>query len=411
MMASRRCEIPPTAGLPLEWRDFCAKPRSLAATLASLLSIPPPIMTCSGTAALVMALRTLQQRSPGRSQLIVPAYTCPLVALAAHFCPGLKVIPCDLLPNSIDLCPQQLASLCNEQTLAVVVTHLAGRVADTDTALAMAKAVGAAVIEDAAQSLGARDGEESLGLKGDIGFFSLAIGKGLTSAEGGVLFSRDAILHQQLVAQCASGLPTNMRWEITRTMQLFGYKLFYRPDRLFWVYGRGLRRALARSDAVAAVGDDFSIADIPLHRLGAKRQRVAAAAAVRLPAYLAEGTLRAQRRLAQLSQLPGVQVLTDAPGQQGVWPFLMVMMPSQHTRDNAMQQLWTSGLGVTRLFINTLPDYPDVTPLLGDALSLSNAQDFANRTLSVSNSHWLTDDMFSSILNVLRQSLLNASSD
>jgi len=411
MSASHRYEIPPTAGLPLEWGDFRAESRSLASTLASLLSIPPPIMTCSGTAALIMALRTLQQRLPGRSRLIVPAYTCPLVALAVHFCPGLKVIPCDLLPNSIDLCPQQLALLCNEQTLAVVVTHLAGRVADTDTALRIAKTTGTAVIEDAAQSLGARDGEDSLGLKGDMGFFSLAIGKGLTCAEGGVLFSRDAILHQQLVAQCANGLPTNLRWEITRTLQLFGYKLFYRPDRLFWVYGRGLRRALACNDVVAAVGDDFSIADIPLHRLGAKRQRIAAAAALRLPAYLAEGSIRAQRRLAQLSQLPGVKVLTDGPGQQGVWPFLMVIMPSQRERDNAMRQLWTSGLGVTRLFINTLPNYPDVTPLLGDALSLSNAQDFASRTLSVSNSHWLTDDKFSFILNVLQQSLLNASND
>lgn len=411
MSISRRCEIPPTAGLPLEWEDFRAKPRSLSATLARFLSIPPPIMTCSGTAALIMALRTLQQRLPGRSRLIVPAYTCPLVALAAHFCPGLKIIPCDLLPNSIDLCPQQLASLCNEQTLAVVVTHLAGRVADTDTALAIAKSVGAAVIEDAAQSLGAQDGEDSLGLKGDIGFFSLAIGKGLTSAEGGVLFSRDAILHQQLVAQCANGLPTNIRWEITRTLQLFGYKLFYRPDRLFWVYGRALRRAIARGDSVAAVGDDFSIADIPLHRLGVKRQRVAAAATARLPAYLAEGKIRAQRRLAQLSQLPGVKVLDDGPGKQGVWPFLMVMMPSQRERDAAMQRLWTAGLGVTRLFINTLPDYPDVVPLLGDTLSLSNAQDFACRTLSVSNSHWLTDEKFAAILHVLRQSLLNASSD
>jgi dTDP-4-amino-4,6-dideoxygalactose transaminase len=34
------------------------------------------------------------------------------------------------------------------------------------------------VIEDAAQALGARVGNSSVGLRGDIGFFSLAAGKG-----------------------------------------------------------------------------------------------------------------------------------------------------------------------------------------------------------------------------------------
>lgn len=57
---------------------------------------------------------------------------------------------------------------------------------------------GAAVIEDAAQGLGAFFGGRSVGLSGDIGFFSLAVGKGLTTYEGGVLFSRDPDLHAEL---------------------------------------------------------------------------------------------------------------------------------------------------------------------------------------------------------------------
>lgn len=395
-------EIPPTAGLPATGRDILALAGNLAARLSQTLSIPLPALACSGTAALIMALRALQQRLPGRTTLIVPAYTCPLVALAAGFCPPLTVVPCDLAPDSLDLDPQQLAVLCNNQTLAVVVTHLAGRVADVATARAIAAQAGAAVIEDAAQAMGARDNGRSVGLQGDVGFFSMAIGKGLTSAEGGVLFSRDPDLNQALHQQCRRDLRFRFGWELRRTAELLGYTLFYHPRGLYFVYGRPLRQALARGDAVAAVGDDFSRHDIPLHRLGRYRQRVTAGALRRLPAFLEQGRERALQRIALLDNLPGVRVLTDSPGRDGVWPFILLLMPSRDARDAAMNSLWTSGLGVTRLFIHTLAGYPAVIPLLRPDMPCPRAEALAARSLSISNSPWLSDSLFAEILEQLK---------
>ncbi|NWD60886.1 DegT/DnrJ/EryC1/StrS family aminotransferase [Pseudomonas sp. IPO3774] len=398
-------EIPPTAGLPLRWQDLFNRSGDLARDLARQLDIPLPALPCSGTAALIMALRVLQQRTPGRTELIVPAYTCPLVALAAHHCPPLRVVACDLQPGSIDLDEHQLAQLCNQNTLAIVVTHLAGRVADVEAAKRIAEPLGIAVIEDAAQAMGALDDGKSVGLKGDIGFFSMALGKGLTTAEGGVLFSRNPALHQALHQQCRQDLPFSLRWEVQRSAELWGYAAAYQPRGLKYVYGKPLRAALARGDEVAAVGDDFSVNDIPLHRLGGYRQKVGAAALARLPEHLQQGRLRALRRVAQLSSLPGVSVLTDSPGQQGTWPFLMVVMPSAQTRDTAMAQLWTAGLGVTRLFIHVLPGYPALTPLLQQGADIPRAQSFAAQTLSISNSHWLTDELFEQVLDHLRRIL------
>lgn len=399
---TRRWEIPPTAGLPLRWRDLLNLSGDLAPALARQFSLPPPALTCSGTAALIIALRVLQQRMPGRTRLIVPAYTCPLVALAAHYCPPLRVVPCDLQPDSIDLDERQLAQLCDESTLAVVVTHLAGRVADVDAAKRIASAVGAAIIEDAAQAMGALDDGRSVGLKGDVGFFSMALGKGLTTAEGGVLFSRDPVLHQALHRHCRQDLPFSLRWELQRSAELWGYALLYQPRGLHYVYGNALRKALANGDEVAAVGDDFSVYDIPLHRLGGYRQKVGAAALARLPDHLQQGRVRALRRAARLNALPGVTVIMDRPGQQGTWPFLMVVMPSADARDAAMARLWTSGLGVTRLFIQTLPGYAEVLPLLQPGGDITRAQAFAARTLSISNSHWLSDALFEQIVDQLK---------
>ncbi|MEJ4043107.1 DegT/DnrJ/EryC1/StrS family aminotransferase [Erwinia sp. SLM-02] len=401
---SARRQLPPTAGLTLQWRDLAGKRADFSACLAQELGIPPPLLTCSGTAALIIALRTLQQRQPDRCQVIVPAWTCPLVALAAHHCPPLKIVPCDLAFGSINFDRQQLSQLCGPQTLAVVVTHLAGRIADTEAVLNIAKPQRAAVIEDAAQSMGAKNAGKSVGLAGDMGFFSLAMGKGLTTVEGGVLFSHSAEIQRAMARQIADDLPSHRGWELRRIAELWGYRLMYHPDRLDWVYGRQQRRALSRGDAVAAVGDDFTVNDIPLHTLGGYRQNVAAAALARFPAWQQENRLRAQSRIGELEQLPGVTVLQDGPQQQGVWPFLLVLMPDSTTRDYAMQRLWSAGLGVTRLFIHALSGYPTVLPFCLPTAT-PNAEDFAARSLSISNSHWVEDRDFEQIIAVLRDAL------
>lgn len=399
-----RRQLPPTAGLPLLWRDLLAPRADFSACLAQELDIPPPLLTCSGTAALIIALRTLQRRQPDRQRIIVTAWTCPLVALAVCYCPPLKIVPCDMEYGSINFDRERLAQLCDSQTLAIVVTHLAGRVADTAGAIQIATAQGAAVIEDAAQSMGAKNNGKSVGLAGDIGFFSLAMGKGLTTAEGGVLFSHSAELQREMAQQIARDLPWRAGWELRRITELWGYRLMYHPDRLDWVYGRQLRSALNRGDAVSAVGDNFTIDDIPLHSLGHYRQRVAAAALTRFPVWQQQNSLRATSRLTRLRQLAGVTVLQDGPHQQGVWPFFLLLMPDNASRDRAMQNLWTAGLGVTRLFIHALCGYPAVTPFCLPS-PIPNAEDFAARSLSISNSHWVEDDDFDLIISALRTAL------
>ncbi|MCL2340904.1 MAG: DegT/DnrJ/EryC1/StrS family aminotransferase, partial [Proteobacteria bacterium] len=154
--ARTRRELPPTAGLPLLWSDYCRRPgQSFAEGLGQWPGLPEPILTCSGTAALVVALKTLRRRHPDRNTVIAPAYNCPLVPLATRLVPGLHAVVCDTVAAGIDLDPQQLAGLCNERTLAVIPAHLGGRVADVREAAAIAARHGAYVIEDAAQALGA----------------------------------------------------------------------------------------------------------------------------------------------------------------------------------------------------------------------------------------------------------------
>ncbi|MFC6476171.1 DegT/DnrJ/EryC1/StrS family aminotransferase [Pseudomonas asuensis] len=250
-------DTPPTAGLPLQLRDLLPGGDSdLSAALARFLGVEQVHLESSGTAALVIALTALKRLSPIRTTVIVPAYTCPLVALAVAQC-GLELQLCDLKPDSLDLDPSMLKALCNEQTLAVVPTHLCGRISDIDPALECARAVGAWVIEDAAQGLGSRVGGHSIGTRSDIAFFSLAVGKGLTIFEGGALIARDETVRQAL-RHASQTLAQPKPWlELKRSVELLGYAALYRPTGLRLAYGLPLRRALKKGDWVAAADEYF----------------------------------------------------------------------------------------------------------------------------------------------------------
>lgn len=398
MARAPRREVPPTAGLPLRLADLFGARADLAARVAAQLDTPPLQLECSGTAALLLALQVLRERQPHRPVVVIPAYTCPLVAIAVHQA-GLRVRLCDLRPGHYDMDPQALAAACREDTLAVIPTHLAGRVADVGTAVDIAAGVGAHVIEDAAQALGARDGDISVGLHGDLGFFSLAAGKGLSIHEGGLLLTRDPHLREALRQASARRVPSRAGWEVRRCIELLGLVALYRPRGLALAYGRPLRNALHRGDAVAAVGDAFP-ASVPRHRVGRWRQAVGAHAAMRLPGFLDTLRRQARPRLARLHGIAGVEVFDDAPGTQGTWPCLLLRLPDERRRDAILAQLWTAGLGVSRLFIHALPDYA----YLADRVpreSMPNARAFAQRTLIISNSPWLDAAAFERIVEVI----------
>lgn len=393
-------EIPPTAGLPLCASDLWPTRPALAAALASQLGIPEPLVECSGTAALLVALRTLRGQAPQRHVVVVPAYTCPLVAIAVHSL-GLELRLCDTRPGHFEMDAQELARICDDDTLAIVPAHLGGLVADLDGVLDAARNCGARVIEDAAQAMGARDRGQSVGLRGDIGFFSMAAGKGLSIYEGGLLLARDPELRAALARTHAAMVPRRSGWELRRSVELLGLALLYRPAGLGLAYGRPLRRALRHGDPVAAVGDAFPPI-IPLHRVGRWRQGVGTRAAARLPAFLR--TLRAQatRRVAQLQRIPGVRVLQPAPETDASWPFLLLQLSSAVRCDAALAELWLAGLGVSRLFVHALPDYAYLADRV-PRTPMPNARDFAARTLTVSNSPWLDDDAFERICAMLKQ--------
>ena len=145
---------------------------------------------CSGKAALVVALKALSQLEVSRREVVVPAYTCYSVAAAVEAA-GLKMVLCDLVPETLDFNYGGLRSVVNSNTLCIISTHFFCKSADIYQARKIADSVGAYLVEDAAQSGVDPDQGQMLS---DITLHSFGRGKPISANGGGILaVNRDDI--------------------------------------------------------------------------------------------------------------------------------------------------------------------------------------------------------------------------
>ena len=146
-----RRELPPTSGLPPRFADLYREPPfALPDLLAASLGTDRVTLTCSGSAALVIAFDYVKQFAIGRD-IVLPAFTCPLVAYAALKA-GLTVSLCDTMPSRFDMDMGMLARIINPDTLAVVPTHFGGHLTPVTPVRGLLRSIAphVFVIEDAA---------------------------------------------------------------------------------------------------------------------------------------------------------------------------------------------------------------------------------------------------------------------
>ena len=158
------------------------------------------LLFSSGKAALAFALLALKERTPERYEVIMPAYVCYSVPSAVVRA-GLKVVPCDLKPKTLEMGLDKLSALIKDTTLCVIVPHLFGLPAKVSKIARLCHENGVLVIEDAAQAIGVRHNGKMLGTLGDIAFFSLGRGKTISTVEGGILITKDSSIARTFKAR------------------------------------------------------------------------------------------------------------------------------------------------------------------------------------------------------------------
>jgi dTDP-4-amino-4,6-dideoxygalactose transaminase len=166
------------------WLTTGPRCRELEAALSLRAAGRPVRLASSATAALEFALRIAGVQAG--DEVITTSLSWVATAnviLAVGATP--VFVDIDPVTRLIDL--DQVAAAINERTRAIVPVDLAGFPVDRDRLYALAGQRGLRVIEDAAQSQGARWHGQELGSFGDLVAFSFHPNKNMTTGEGGCL--------------------------------------------------------------------------------------------------------------------------------------------------------------------------------------------------------------------------------
>ena len=163
--------------------------RKLETSIAAYVGAKHSIACASGSDALLLALMALDV---GAGDEIVTTPFTFFATGAAITRLGARPVFVDIDPRTYNLDTSRVADLITTRTKAILPVHIYGQCVDMDPLLDIGERRGIAVVEDAAQAIGATDRGRGAGSMGLMGSFSFYPTKNLGGAgDGGILTTSD----------------------------------------------------------------------------------------------------------------------------------------------------------------------------------------------------------------------------
>lgn len=164
---------------------------------ADYLGVKHAIGVASGTDALHLALLAAGI-GPG-DEVITSPFTFIATAEAIRYC-GATPVFVDIDPASFNLVPELVEAAITERTRAVMPVHLFGQPADLPKLTAICERHGLVLVEDCAQSFGARIAGRQTGSFGLAGGFSFFPSKNLGGyGDGGLVTTQSDAVAEQIL--------------------------------------------------------------------------------------------------------------------------------------------------------------------------------------------------------------------
>lgn len=169
---------------------------ALEAEVAARCGVAHAIGLASGTDALHLALRACDI-GPG-DEVITSSFSFIATAEAIALVGAVPVFA-DIQPTTFNIDPKHIEERVTPRTRAIIPVHLFGQPADMDSILAVARARGLRVIEDAAQAIGGAYRGQPVGSLGDLACFSFFPTKNLGAyGDGGMVVTPDEGLARRI---------------------------------------------------------------------------------------------------------------------------------------------------------------------------------------------------------------------
>jgi perosamine synthetase len=239
-----------------DWLSTGPKVAEFEEAMAAWVDAKYAVSFSSGTAALhAAAFATGLQ--PGDE-----AITSPLTFAATANCvlyQGAMPVFADVLEDTLNLDPEQVAALVTARTKAILPVDYAGHPADLDSILQLADRHGLIVIEDACHALGADYRGRRVGSVAHMTVFSFHPVKHLTTGEGGMVTTDNPVFAETLRQFRNHGISSDARqrqragqWHYEMVLLGFNYRLTDIACALGLQQMKKLEANLARRRQIAA---------------------------------------------------------------------------------------------------------------------------------------------------------------
>ena len=166
--------------------NYCTE---LEKAIAGYASVPHALACANGTDALILSLMALDIKEG--DEVITTPYTFFSTA-SSILLVGAKPVFVDIEEDDMNIDPMMIRSALTPKTKVILPVHLFGKVCDMRAILLVAHKHGLVLVEDMAQSLGARLWGNMCGTFGDIAAVSFYPTKNMAAyGEGGALTTND----------------------------------------------------------------------------------------------------------------------------------------------------------------------------------------------------------------------------
>lgn len=156
----------------------------------------------SGTSALYV-LMLAYGFGPG-DEIIVPSFSFIATANAPLFV-GVKPVFAEIEEKTFGLDPKDVEKKITKRTKAIMAVHYGGCACKIKEIKKIVKKHNLILIEDAAESLGAKIGNQKVGTFGDAAMFSFCAPKVITTGEGGVITTNNRNIYEKMKLKRSHG--------------------------------------------------------------------------------------------------------------------------------------------------------------------------------------------------------------
>jgi dTDP-4-amino-4,6-dideoxygalactose transaminase len=154
---------------------------------------------------------------PGQEVVLSPYTISDVVNMV--LCAGGVPVFADLDPDTCNVAADELDRLVDDQTGAVLITHLHGLACDMERIPALCRERGVPLVEDAAQAFGARFGGQAVGTFGVAGIYSYGMYKNVNSFFGGMIVGNDDELMAKLRGEVDAFPPQEIPYYLSKVRE------------------------------------------------------------------------------------------------------------------------------------------------------------------------------------------------